>query len=123
MIKSKSLFDPVDAVMDGTRVIVAGGFPEDYSSYHEHWPELGPTKKLLYDYKYHGLPWEQYEIVFFKLMKGHRAQRKIRELAERSHVGEIITLLCWERSDEHCHRRLVKQLIEEKRDETNSAVR
>ena len=113
MIKSKSLFDPVDEVMDGTRIIVAGGFPEGYELYDEHYPELGPTKKLLYDYKYHGLSWEEYEVQFFKLMKGHRARGRISELAFRLNAGEIITLLCWERNDEHCHRRLVKQLIEE----------
>lgn len=112
MIKSKSLFDSVDEVFDGTRIIVAGGFPESYKLYDEWLPSLAPTKKLLYDYKYHGLSWEQYEVRFFKLMEGHRAQNSIQELAHRSSVGEIITLLCWEHSDEHCHRRLVKDCID-----------
>lgn len=119
IIKSKSLFDPVDKALDGTRVIVAGGFPEGYKSYDEHYPELGPTKELLYDYKYHGLPWYRYEERFFKLMEGRRAQRRISELASRASVGEIITLLCWEHNDNHCHRRLVKQLIEELINETS----
>lgn len=122
MIKSKSLFDSVDKVFDGTRIIVAGGFPRGYHAYDEHCPVLAPTKELLYGYKYHGLPWEQYEIQFFKLMKGRRAQRKLNELAERSSVGEIITLLCWEHTDEHCHRRLVKQLIEEIKNETSKDI-
>jgi hypothetical protein len=70
MVKSKSLFDSVDKALDGTRIIVAGGFPDNYKSYDEHYPELGPTKKLLYDYKYHGLSWSGYKKQFFKLMKG-----------------------------------------------------
>lgn len=45
-------------------------------------------------------------------MKGSRARRKIKELSRRSKEGEVITLLCFEHSDEKCHRRLVKGLIE-----------
>jgi len=93
MIQTKSLFEPVQE-SDGTRIIVSGipsGYPE--SSFDEYYPELAPTKKLLYDYKYHGLPWEEYEVQFFQLMKGHRAQRRIEELSRRSKDGEVITLL------------------------------
>lgn len=111
MIKTKSLFDPVEK-SDGTRIVVAGGFPPGIS-FDEHYSELAPTKDLLYRYKYYGLSWEKYEERFFQLMKGHRAQRRIEELAKRSKAGEVITLLCFEKSDEKCHRRLVKDLIEE----------
>lgn len=113
MIKTKSLFAPPEK-SDGTWIIISG-IPSGYlrPSFDEHYPELAPTKKLLYDYKYHGLPWKDYEVRFFQLMKGHRAQRRIRELAERSKAGEVLTLLCYEKTDEHCHRRLVKNLIEE----------
>jgi len=114
VIRTKSLFYPVEE-SDGTRIIVSGGYPFNYpeSSFDEHYPELAPTKELLYDYKYHELPWEEYEVRFFQLMKGHRARRKIEELAKRSKSGEVITLLCFEHTDEKCHRRLVKELIEE----------
>lgn len=37
----------------------------------------------------------------------------IKILAERA-KNEIITLLCKEPTDEHCHRRLLKGLIEKK---------
>jgi len=119
MIKTKSLFDPVEE-SDGTRIIVSGGFPSGIS-FDEHYPELAPTKKLLYDYKYHELPWEEYEVRFFQLMRGHRAQRKLEELSRRSKNGEVITLLCFEHSDEKCHRRLVKGLIEEE-NETSTDI-
>lgn len=113
MIKSKCLFDPI-VESDGTRIIVSGipkAYPE--SSYDESYLELAPTRSLLYDYKYHGLSWEEYEVQFFQLMKGHRARRRIEELSRRSESGEVITLLCYERTDEKCHRRLVKSLIDE----------
>ena len=111
MIKSKCLFAPVEE-SDGTRIVVSGGcFSGVY--FDEHYPELAPSKKLLYDYKHHGLSWEEYEVQFFQLIQGHRARRKIRELAERSNNGETITLLCFEKTDEKCHRRLLKDLIED----------
>ena len=113
MIKTKCLFAPVEE-SDGTRIIISGipeGYPE--SSSDEFYSELAPTKKLLYDYKYHGLSWVEYEVQFFQLMLGHRARRRIEELSRRSRGGEIITLLCFEKSDRKCHRRLLKNLIEE----------
>jgi len=110
MIKTKSLFDPVEE-SDGTRIVVSGGVPPD-CSFDEYYPELAPTKKLLYDYKYHGLSWDEYVVQFFQLMGGHHAQRRIRELANRARSGEVITLLCFEHGDEKCHRRLLKNLIE-----------
>jgi len=111
MIKTKCLFNPVEE-SDGTRIVVSGGCPSGVS-FDEHHFELAPSKKLLYDYKYYELSWEEYEIQFFQLMEGRRAQKRIKELAERSNDGEVITLLCFEKSDEKCHRRLLKNLIED----------
>lgn len=123
MIKTKSLFAPVEE-SDGTRIIVSGGIPSGYlrPSFDEHCPELAPTKTLLYDYKYHGLSWGEYEVRFFQLMKGHRAIWRIWELARRSREGEVITLLCYEKTDEKCHRRLVKNLIEEHENEAGGDI-
>jgi len=123
MIKTKSLFATPEK-SDGTRIIVSGGIPLGYGSpsYDEHYPELAPTKTLLYDYKYHGLSWGEYEIRFFQLMQGHRAEWRIRELARRSREGEVITLLCYEKNDEKCHRRLLKDLIEGHENETGRDI-
>lgn len=111
MIKIKCMFAPVEE-SDGTRIIVSGGCPSGIS-FDEHSLELAPSENLLYDYKIYGLSWEDYEIDFTRLMSGWRAQRKIIELAKRSKEGETITLLCFEKTDEKCHRRLLKDLIED----------
>lgn len=110
MIKTKCMFAPVGE-SDGTRIVVSGGCPSEIS-FDEHSLELAPSKELLYNYKYHGLSWEDYVTEFTWLMSGRRPRRKITELAERSKAGEVITLR-YEKIDEHCHRRLVKNLIEE----------
>lgn len=109
MIKTKCLFAPVEE-SDGTRIAVLGEVPHRVSV-DELYPELAPSKELLYDYKYHGLSWEDYEIEFTWQMSGRRPRRRIIELAARSKAGEVITLLCYEKTDEKCHRRLVKDLI------------
>ncbi|MGA1825164.1 MAG: DUF488 family protein [bacterium] len=33
-------------------------------------------------------------------------------MKSRSDNGEVITLMCWEKDDKNCHRRLLKNLIE-----------
>lgn len=111
MVKTKCLFDPIEE-FDGTRIVVSGGCPSGIS-FDEHYLELAPSKELLYNYKYHGLSWEDYEIEFLWQMSGCRSRRKIIELAKRSNDGEVITLLCFEKSDEECHRRLLKSLIDD----------
>jgi uncharacterized protein YeaO (DUF488 family) len=45
-------------------------------------------------------------------MNGNEAVNKIEELRQRSKNGEIITLLCYCEPGEHCHRYIVKSLIE-----------
>ena len=113
MIKTKCLFDPPEE-SDGTRIVISG-VPKEYSKswFDESYSELAPTQKVLYDYKYREGSWEEYEVQFSQLMEGRRARRRIRELAARSITGEVITLLCYEKTDEKCHRRLVKNLVEE----------
>ena len=45
-------------------------------------------------------------------MKESMAVDKIEELRQRSKKGEIITLLCYCERGEHCHRYIVKSMIE-----------
>ncbi|MGE5684417.1 MAG: DUF488 family protein [Nitrososphaerota archaeon] len=55
--------------------------------------------------------WKKYLSKFLTQMKGSEAIGKIKKLRERSKKGEIITLLCHCRSDEHCHRYIIKSKI------------
>lgn len=72
--------------------------------------ELAPSKELLSDWNNGKVSWQEYEQRYSKEMD---AQEKIiKEIATRAKT-ETITLLCKEETDEHCHRRLLKRLIEE----------
>jgi uncharacterized protein YeaO (DUF488 family) len=85
MIKSECLFNPIEE-SDGTRIAVLGSVPPGIS-FDEAYSELAPSKELLYNYKYHGLSWKDYEVRFFQLMKGHRAQRrKVKQVQKRDYL-------------------------------------
>jgi len=45
-------------------------------------------------------------------MKESKAVDKIEELHQRSKNGETITLLCYCNPGEHCHRYIIKSLID-----------
>jgi uncharacterized protein YeaO (DUF488 family) len=45
-------------------------------------------------------------------MKKNKAADKIELLRQRHQGGETITLLCYCRSGQHCHRYIIKSLIE-----------
>jgi uncharacterized protein YeaO (DUF488 family) len=55
------------------------------------------------------ITFSEYEKRYLKEMEAH--EDKIKELAELARGGNV-TLLCKERTDEECHRRLLKGLIE-----------
>ena len=78
-------------------------------------PALGPSRQLHADfYGKHGPPigWEQYRPRY--LIEMELQKQRTAELAERVRRGETITLLCSKACEDegHCHRTLLKSLIE-----------
>jgi len=57
--------------------------------------------------------WKIYEDKFLAKMKGQAAREAIAELRQRSSSGETITLLCYCKEGEHCHRFIIKSLLED----------
>jgi uncharacterized protein YeaO (DUF488 family) len=72
-------------------------------------PELGPSKELLDKWNKNLISWRGYEKRYLKEIEARTGL--IENLAQRT-KKETITLLCKEPTDEHCHRRLLKKLIE-----------
>jgi uncharacterized protein YeaO (DUF488 family) len=116
MIRTKSLYDPVEQ-SDGDRILVTRYWSQcSYSrkclSLTEYLRKLSPSAELLNDRKEKIISWEEYEIRYIREMSGQSRQEKIEELGERAKLGTI-TLLCFEsEGDSHCHRHLLKRLIE-----------
>jgi len=112
MIKTKSIQEKIEA-SDGKRISV---MRFSKGSYDEECRELAPSINLLMNYKKKKIDWPEYEKRYYEEMKPKR--HLIRELADRA-KKEILTLLCFEKTDEQCHRRLLKNLIENVGDDAN----
>jgi uncharacterized protein YeaO (DUF488 family) len=77
----------------------------------EHLKEVAPSVELLNDWKAGNISWAEYKSRYYIEMT--QQQNKINELVKRAN-DKTITLLCFEREDDpHCHRHLLKILIEE----------
>jgi uncharacterized protein YeaO (DUF488 family) len=121
-IKTKRWDDPAEA-NDGFRLLICRYRPRALKKKDETWDawskDLGPSKELHADYYgKHGPPigWKEYRRRYLKEMKSQKEQ--IAELARRAAAGETITLLCSSAcvDPDHCHRTLLKQLIEKWKD-------
>jgi len=113
MIKTKSVYDPVEKA-DGRRFLVTRYWPRRLSKNKlkltEWLHELAPSKELLRDWKKAGITWQEYELRYIAEMQNQ--QEPISRLVGLSRKGTI-TLLCFEKeADPHCHRHLLKKMIE-----------
>jgi len=109
MIKTKSILAK-KSENDGTRICVMR-FIKNFYDYDEWLREVAPSSDLLNKYRNKKIDWDEYEVIYLKEMEDKK--ELIEKLRTRSDRGEIITLLCWEKDDRFCHRRLLKNLIEE----------
>ena len=83
---------------------------EKYKGRYNEWKtEFAPSEALLRSYKRKEIDWNEYEKRYVKEMEAKIPALK--EFAERSRK-EVITLLCAEHTDEKCHRRLLKNILE-----------
>ena len=115
MIKTKYIYASRET-SDGTRILIARKWPRGVGKGHfDQWiKELSPeedTLKKWLDSKKTEEDWKEYLSSFLLQIKGSNAVVKIKELRERSKKGEVITLLCYCRPGEHCHRYIIKSKI------------
>lgn len=108
MIKIKSILER-KSKDDGVRICVMR-FVKEFYDYDEWLVDLAPSIELLNDYRKKKIDWSEYERRYLKEMESKK--ELIKELKKRSDGGEVISLLCWEKDDSFCHRRLLKDLIE-----------
>ena len=113
MIRTKSVYKDKIEDSDGIRILVMRRWCRPLSKRKtkiDEWlKQLGPSEELLDDWNKKRIKWPEYEKRYFKEMEAQ--EDFIRTLAERA-KKETITLLCKEATDEECHRRLLKELIE-----------
>ena len=113
MVKTKSVYDPVEE-SDGQRILVSQYWPRGLSrerlSLTEHLKDAAPSVELLHDWKAGNISWAKYKNRYYKEMA--QQHETIGKLVKRA-SDKTITLLCFEREENpHCHRHLLKDLIE-----------
>lgn len=76
---------------------------------------LAPSKELLNDYKYKGLSWEEYtERYYNEIKNSEKAQQDISSISVHLINGHYVTLYCYEKSIDNCHRHLLAEIFKEK---------
>ena len=77
-------------------------------NYNFHLKFLSPSSKLLGDYYKRGLPWNEFESLYFRQIEGMARFFLIRILAKLALKFDI-TLMCIEKKPDKCHRRLLAE--------------
>jgi uncharacterized protein YeaO (DUF488 family) len=120
MIRTRRWNDPKKRG-DGLRLLVCRyrprALPKSEETWDLWWKHLGPSKELhAAFYGKHGdaISWDEYRRRYLEEMKAQ--EESIDLLAEKVAAGKTITLLCSSACTDaaHCHRTLLKQLIEER---------
>ncbi len=116
-VRTKSIYGPVEQ-SDGQRFLVTRFWPRGLSKARlalTAWlRSLAPSRELLKRWKAGEISWPEYEIRYREEMSGQ--QEEINRLASKAARGTM-TLLCFEREgDPHCHRHILKRMIEARLD-------
>ena len=129
MIKTKSVFSPIEPSKDGLRILATRfrgrGMPA--SRYHVWMANLGPSEGLLRAVLADEITWSEFRRRYRKelfeggtidrrnrLIKNHGQKftlRLLQELAKR----ETVTFMCHCAEDEpHCHRHILQKILDGK---------
>ena len=107
VIKSKSIFEKENKE-DGFRVCVMR-FVRDYYRFDLWLRDLAPSVELLNDWNGKKIGWEEYERRYLEEIEGRK--EVIDKLLGLIKEKGVVTLLCAEKEDKYCHRRLLKEYL------------
>ena len=111
-VQTKRVYDPPTPA-DGERVLVMRFWPRGIRKDHiDRWErDLSPPPELIRGWKRGVLSWAQFAARYQEVMQTQ--QQKIASLAEHSEQ-RALTLLCGCRDEKHCHRSLLRDMIQER---------
>lgn len=119
MIKTKSVYDPVEPG-DGCRILIMRKWPRGIG-YEKHaiyrWSkELGPSKELLEKWNKNEIAWPYFVKKYSAEQTSNPMAKTDAEFIGKLSIDKTVTLLCKEpESDPHCHRHILKKIIESNR--------
>ncbi|MFG1449888.1 MAG: DUF488 family protein [Thermoplasmataceae archaeon] len=113
-VKVKSIYEPKEP-SDGIRVLITRYYPRGVKRENfDIWMRsLAPDQGLLKRYKEGSMTWSDFETEFYDEVKNRNQSiqdiEKIRSMTQEKNV----TLLCFEKEGENCHRYLVQRIMKE----------
>ncbi|MGI0012690.1 MAG: DUF488 family protein, N3 subclade, partial [Nitrososphaera sp.] len=80
----------------------------------DYWlQELSPSKKLLFDYKESRITWSEFKEHFLlEITENNDSLDAIYALNHHGKFGDV-TVLCYERAGNPCHRHLIRDIIDD----------
>lgn len=115
-LKTKSIYDPAEPG-DGVRLLVTRFYPRGVKKDRfTRWDKaLSPSRELLKSYKGGSKTWEGFRRGFLdEILETEEGLEALKALDELSRA-ETVTLLCYERSGEPCHRHVVVEILADPR--------
>jgi uncharacterized protein YeaO (DUF488 family) len=99
----------------GTLILITRGRPYPWLDYDEWKQSLSPsreTKDRWLKSERTESDWEMYKEEFLPQMKKRETIKAINGIRKRAQKGEIITLVCYCKKGQHCHRDIIKSLVD-----------
>jgi uncharacterized protein YeaO (DUF488 family) len=112
-VKTKCIFQPADT-SDGRRVLITRFYPRGIHRAHfDDWvSSLSPSPDLLFQYKEKRISWDSFKNSFLVQLKNEvESLDAILALYDWSRTHDV-TLLCYEKSGQACHRHLVRDIVD-----------
>ena len=113
-LKTKSIYDRKED-SDGKRVLVTRYYPRGVKRTHfDLWlRSASPEIALLKEYRSDNINWEEFSKRFkIQLRTNPESKKAVSDIIDMMRNEENLTLLCYEREGENCHRFLLKVFIE-----------
>lgn len=118
MIKTKSIYEP-KSPEDGTRVLVTRYWPRGVKKEESDvWiRELGPEPELITAWKENEVTWEEFRVSYLEEYMSEDKRKAFNELRKiiKDSDGNNITLLCTCKTEDVCHRKILKEILKRKK--------
>jgi uncharacterized protein YeaO (DUF488 family) len=114
VVKTKSIYEPLEVIDDGVRILITRYYPRGIKKdKFDCWVrELSPSASLLKNYRLGKYNWKDFKLAFISELRNNKDSLERIKTLNAQDESIVITLLCYERQGEHCHRYIVKDAIE-----------